>query len=227
MRLILLGLPGAGKGTQAKLLQARFGVPHISTGDMFREAIRSGSEIGRKAKGYIDRGELVPDDVAIEIVKNRLERGDCAEGYLLDGFPRTVAQAKALDAVLAAMAQPVEAVLDIQISEDEAIRRIENRRVCRQCGSIYPGVPEGADGDAPRCQRCGGELIQRPDDNEETARNRLKVYLRQTYPLVDYYRERDLLIEVDGEQAIEDVYKASVEALKNIGVVPRSSGVWG
>lgn len=222
MRLIMMGLPGAGKGTQAKLLQARFDVPHISTGDMFREAIRSGSEVGRQAKSYIDRGELVPDGVAIEIVKERLSRDDCASGYLLDGFPRTVPQAVALDDALAAMRQAVEAVLNIRISEDEAIRRIEKRRVCRQCGSIYPG-----DVDDSRCLLCEGELIQRPDDNVETAKNRLKVYFRQTHPLLDYYRDRKLLIDIDGQQEIEAVMRESVEALMEVGVLPRSSGVWG
>lgn len=224
MRLIMLGLPAAGKGTQAKLLEERFGVPHISTGEMFREAIRSANDVGHEAKKYIDRGELVPDPVAIEIVKQRLQKPDCRNGYILDGFPRTVPQAKSLDHAVAEMGKPIEAAINIKISDEEAIRRIAQRRVCAQCGATYQGDQLAQD-EPPRCNNCGGPLVQRADDNEETARNRLKVYLQQTHPLMDYYEERAILLTVDGEQEIEAVFEECVKGLIQIGVVSRSSGV--
>lgn len=224
MRLIMLGLPAAGKGTQAKLLEERFGVPHISTGEMFREAIKSGNNVGCEAKKYIDRGELVPDDLAIEIVKRRLLMADCRDGYILDGFPRTVPQAKALDRVIGEIGKPIDAVINIQISDDEAIRRIAQRRVCAQCGATYSG-DQLKSGEPPRCNICGGPLVQRDDDNEETARNRLKVYLQQTHPLVDYYAEQGILLTVNGEQEIEAVFEECVKGLIQIGAVSRSSGV--
>ncbi len=224
MRLIMLGLPAAGKGTQAKLLEERFGVPHISTGEMFREAIKSGNDVGCEAKKYIDRGELVPDDLAIEIVKRRLLMADCRDGYILDGFPRTVPQAKALDRVIGEIGKPIDAVINIQISDDEAIRRIAQRRVCAQCGATYSG-DQLKSGEPPRCNICGGPLVQRDDDNEETARNRLKVYLQQTHPLVDYYAEQGILLTVNGEQEIEAVFEECVKGLIQIGAVSRSSGV--
>lgn len=224
MRLIMLGLPAAGKGTQAKLLEERFGVPHISTGEMFREAIKSGNDVGCEAKKYIDRGELVPDDLAIEIVKRRLLMADCRDGYILDGFPRTVPQAKALDRVIGEIGKPIDAVINIQISDDEAIRRIAQRRVCAQCGATYSG-DQLKSGEPPRCNICGGSLVQRDDDNEETARNRLKVYLQQTHPLVDYYAEQGILLTVNGEQEIEAVFEECVKGLIQIGAVSRSSGV--
>lgn len=224
MRLIMLGLPAAGKGTQAKLLEERFGVPHISTGEMFREAIKSGNDVGCEAKKYIDRGELVPDDLAIEIVKRRLLMADCRDGYILDGFPRTVPQAKALDRVIGEIGKPIDAVINIQISDDEAIRRIAQRRVCAQCGATY-SADQLKSGEPPRCNICGGPLVQRDDDNEETARNRLKVYLQQTHPLVDYYAEQGILLTVNGEQEIEAVFEECVKGLIQIGAVSRSSGV--
>lgn len=224
MRLIMLGLPAAGKGTQARLLQDRFGVPHISTGEMFREAIKSGNDVGCEAKKYIDRGELVPDELAIEIVKRRLLMADCRDGYILDGFPRTVPQAKSLDRVIGEIGKPIDAVINIQISEDEAIRRIAQRRVCAQCGATYSG-DQFKPGEPPRCKICGGLLVQRDDDNEETARNRLKVYLQQTHPLVDYYAEQGILLTVNGEQEIEAVFEECVKGLYQIGAVSRSSGV--
>lgn len=224
MRLIMLGLPAAGKGTQAKLLEGRFGVPHISTGEMFREAIKSGNEVGYEAKKYIDRGELVPDELAIEIVKRRLLMADCRDGYILDGFPRTVPQAKALDKAVGEMGKPIEAAINIKISDEEAIRRIAQRRVCAQCGATYPGDQLKPD-EPPRCKICGGPLVQRDDDNEETARNRLKVYLQQTHPLMDYYEERAILLTVNGEQEIEAVFEECVKGLIEIGAVSRSSGV--
>lgn len=224
MRLIMLGLPAAGKGTQAKLLEESFGVPHISTGEMFREAIKSGNDVGFEAKKYIDRGELVPDAVAIEIVKRRLLMPDCQAGYILDGFPRTVPQAKALDKAVAEMGKPIVAAINIKISDEEAIRRIAQRRVCAQCGATYPGDQLKQD-EPPLCSACGGPLVQRADDNEETARNRLKVYLKQTHPLMDYYEERAILLTVNGEQEIDAVFEECVKGLVQIGAVSRSSGV--
>lgn len=211
MRLVLLGLPGAGKGTQGELLSENLGVPHISTGAMFRAAISSGSDLGQKAKVYIERGELVPDDVSIEIVKERLSRDDCAGGFILDGFPRTVPQAVALDQVLPELGVGLDAAINIKISEAEAVRRIAERMVCAQCGATYNRSVHGRL--SGKCAECGGPLVQRPDDTVEAAQNRLKVYMEQTHPVVDYYAERGLLLSVDGERSIERVFESIMEQL--------------
>lgn len=212
MRLVFLGLPGAGKGTQGEQVSARIGVPHISTGKMFRDAIYSETPIGVRARAYINRGELVPDELAIEIVKERLSQPDCEKGFILDGFPRSVPQAKALDEALPTLGTRLDRAVNIQITGEEAIRRIANRIVCEQCGATYnrtsrptrrPGV----------CDDCGGPLTQRADDTEETARNRLRVYLDQTHPVVEYYKARGVLITVDGQQAIAAVFAEIMEAL--------------
>lgn len=217
MRLVLLGLPGAGKGTQGELLSEQLDVPHISTGAMFRAAISSDSTLGRKAKAYIDRGELVPDDLSIEIVKERLSRGDCERGFILDGFPRTVPQAEALDRALPALGTALDAAVNIRISEAEAVRRIAERMVCSQCGSTYNRSLHGVLGG--KCRECGGPLVQRPDDTVETAHNRLRVYMDQTHPVVSYYADRGLLVTVDGERPIEQVFEAIVTQLKVIRAV--------
>lgn len=224
MRLVLLGLPGAGKGTQGELLAQHLGVPHISTGGIFRREIDSGSLLGRQAKAYIDRGELVPDELSIAIVMQRLRALDCAYGFILDGFPRNVPQAEALDRALAKLGLALDAAVNIRISEQEAIRRIADRLVCQQCGATYSRqwkeiVQSGA------CPDCGGPLVQRADDTEETARNRLRVYLEQTHPVVDYYRERGILVTVDGERAVKDVFAAILSALAGDGAERRTSGV--
>lgn len=211
MFVIFLGAPGAGKGTQASVLAQKKGIPHISTGDMFREAVSKGTELGLKAKEYMDRGELVPDEVVIGIVKERLSAPDCASGCILDGFPRTVAQAEALDRVLAEMGKQLDYVINIKVSEEEIIRRLTGRRTCKRCGAIYHMVynPPARDG---VCDKCGGELYQRDDDTEETVRNRLKVYEEKTAPLIDYYSRTGKLVDVDGEKPVEEV-TAQIERL--------------
>lgn len=226
MRLTMLGRPGAGKGTQGVLLAERFNIPHISTGSMFREAIRSGTPMGELAKTYIDRGHLVPDHVAIEIVKSRLSMDDCSRGYILDGFPRTVLQAQELDEALYASGESLDAAIEIHISDDEAVMRIAHRWVCSECGATYfRRYPLGKP--ISECEKCGAPLTQREDDTEETARERLAVYLEQTDPVVSYYEERGRLVSVDGEQVIEQVFRDTVEALARFRVAfgTGSSGV--
>ena len=213
-RLELLGPPGAGKGTQAAFLEERYGVVHIATGDILREARAAGTPLGLLAKEYMDRGELVPDEVVIGLVRERLQQADVREkGFLLDGFPRTVPQAEALDRLLAELGQPLQAVLRLRVDPELLTRRLTLRRSCPACGAVYhlENRPPKVEG---RCDACGGELVQRPDDAEETVRNRLAVYERQTAPLVSYYRERGLLREIEGERSIEEVRRAIVETLE-------------
>ncbi|RLF09883.1 MAG: adenylate kinase [Thermoprotei archaeon] len=212
MRLVIFGPPGAGKGTQAKMLSEKLGVPHIATGDIFREAVKAGTELGRLAKQYMDRGELVPDEVVIGIVEERLRRPDCSKGFILDGFPRTIKQAEVLDEMLQKMGVKLDAVVNLEVSEDEVVKRISLRRTCRNCGAIYhlitnPPKKEGV------CDKCGGELYQRDDDREETVRSRLRVYRQQTEPLLKFYEQRGLLKNVDGEKRIEEVFKEILAAL--------------
>jgi adenylate kinase len=213
MFLILLGPPGAGKGTQAALLAETSHLAHIATGDMFREAMRSGSELGQQAKAYYDRGELVPDELTIKMLLERLAQPDCAGGCLLDGFPRNLEQAKALDAALTQRSQAVDRVAYIRVGEEELVQRLGGRWTCRGCGAVYheryspPAV-------AGRCDQCGGELYQRSDDQPDTVRRRLTVYFRDTAPLVEYYRQGGKLVEVDGGQEIEAVSRALKEALE-------------
>jgi len=197
LNIILMGPPGAGKGTQAKRIIATFDIPHISTGDMFREAIKNETPLGVLAKSYIDKGHLVPDDVTIGLVRERLSQPDCANGYLLDGFPRTIPQAEALEVLTKEINRPVTHVVDIEVANEELIRRICGRRVCKKCGAPYhvdtmrPKV-EGV------CDICGGNLIQRPDDNEEALVTRLDHYVKDTKPLLDFYQVRNLLHTFDG-----------------------------
>lgn len=211
MNVILLGAPGAGKGTQASLLVKEFGVPHISTGDMFRQALQAQTPLGLAAKSFMERGELVPDEVTIGIVAERLAAADVAHGFLLDGFPRTLNQASALDEVLAKLGKCLTAVLNIEVPEDELMRRLTGRQVCKACGATYHRVfhpsPEGE-----KCGLCGGVLYQRADDSEETARARLTVYRKQTAPLIEYYGQRGLLKTVDGLLPI-DVVTENMRAL--------------
>lgn len=212
MRLVLLGPPGAGKGTQAQEISRRLDIPHISTGDMFRVAIRSGTEVGRKAKEYLEAGRLVPDEVVIGLVKDRLSRRDCEGGFLLDGFPRTVPQAEALDAWLEENGLKLDAVLDIEVPRDVLLIRLSGRRVCFQCGINYHVVynpPKIAE----RCDQCGEELVQRLDDKEATVRERLLVYDRQATPLKEYYRLRGVLREINGNQEIPKVLEDIGRAL--------------
>lgn len=204
MRLIFFGPPGAGKGTQAAGLAAEEGIPHIATGDMFRQAVREGTPLGLEVRRYLDSGQLVPDEVTIGIIRDRLSRPDCQRGFILDGFPRTVAQARALDGVLAELGFSLDGVINLQVTAAEVIRRLAGRRVCRECGAVYHvhNNPPRVEG---RCDLCGGTLYQRQDDEESVIRERLEVYRRQTAPLIDYYREHGRLAEVDGSQPVESV----------------------
>lgn len=212
MNIVLLGPPGAGKGTQAIQISKHHQVPHISTGDMFRRAVVDKTELGLKANEYINRGELVPDDIVIGIVKQRLAETDTERGFLLDGFPRTVAQAEALSMVLAQSDKKLDKVLSIEVAEDELIQRLTGRRTCRSCGKVYHLVFEPPK-DIATCDACGGELWQREDDGEETVRNRLRVYNEQTVQLVDYYRELGLLVTIDGRQEVQAVFNEIEEIL--------------
>ena len=205
MKVILLGAPGAGKGTQAVRLAKRYNIPHISTGDIFRSNIKERTPIGIVAKSYIDKGQLVPDEVTIQIVKERLEKDDCKNGYLLDGFPRTVSQAEALDGF-----SEIDSVVNIDVPLNKLMRRITGRRVCGKCGESYH--IDYLDG-STSCKKCDGELIQRADDNEETVGKRLEVYEKQTAPLIDHYKSKGKLIDIDGDGDIDSVFAAIVERL--------------
>jgi adenylate kinase len=204
MNIILLGPPGSGKGTQAKLIEERCGIPQISTGDMLRKAVENKTELGIRAKNYMDSGALVPDELVIKITEERLKAEDCRDGFILDGFPRTVPQAEALDEVLNKMNKKIDNALNIEVKEDDIIRRMSGRRICKGCGASYhiifnPPKEENI------CDLCGKELYQRDDDKEETVRNRLKVYKDQTEPLINYYREKSVLRSIDGGRKIEEV----------------------
>lgn len=213
MNLILLGAPGSGKGTQASLLSQKFKIPHISTGDILRAAIAEGSELGKKAQEYMNKGELVPDDIVIGIIKNRLQQQDTQDGFLLDGFPRTVIQAQALDEELKALGKEISAVIDIEVDEEEIVRRLTGRRVCVDCQEVYHMAFEPPE-NVNYCDVCGGRLVQRPDDKLETVKRRLKVYKEQTAPLIEYYRQKDILRSVNGQQEVEDVFSDVVRVIK-------------
>ena len=203
-RVIFLGAPGAGKGTQARRLAAGSGVPQVATGDMLREAVAEGTRLGREAKRYMDSGALVPDEVVIGLVDERLARPDVGGGYVLDGFPRTVAQAEALDRLLRRRGQDLDRVIFFDVSRDELLRRLTGRRICRQCGTAFHLV-SAPPKVAGRCDQCGGELYQREDDAESTVARRLDVYQTQTAPLLDYYTKRGLLVRVGGEGSVDGV----------------------
>ena len=211
MNIVLMGLPGAGKGTQADKIVEKYAIPHISTGDMFRAAIKEGTELGKQAKSFMDQGQLVPDEVTIGIVRDRLSQADCEKGFLLDGFPRTVAQAEALDSILAELNRPVEHTINIEVEKDELVARLSGRRICKTCGSSYhlifnPPAEEG------KCDKDGGELYTRADDNPETVANRLEVNMNQAQPLLDFYQAKGVLTNFDGQQDIAKVF-ADLDAL--------------
>lgn len=212
MRLILLGPPGAGKGTQAKLLVQRLGIPQVSTGDMLRAAVKAGAPLGQEAKQYMDRGALVPDAVIIGLVRERLQQPDCAGGYILDGFPRTVAQAESLEKALADLGASLDSVLSVEVPAEELVLRIAGRRTCRDCGAMYHVrfSPSRAEG---RCDACGGPTYQRDDDREDTVRKRLAVYAEQTAPLISFYEERGLLRRVPGTGEIGEILQRITAAL--------------
>jgi adenylate kinase len=211
--ILLMGPPGAGKGTQAALLVEKFSIPHISTGDMFRAAVKEGTPLGLVAKRYMDSGSLVPDNVTIGIVKGRLTKEDCKHGFILDGFPRTLDQAVALDGSLAELGIKLTRVLNIAVPDAELIRRMTGRRICKGCGATYHVVFNPPKNDA-LCDKCGNEVFQRDDDKEETVAKRLKVYQAQTEPLIGYYREKGLYTEIDGLQAIDAVFAAVESSLR-------------
>jgi adenylate kinase len=211
--LILLGPPGAGKGTQAEKISELYGIPHISTGDIFRDNLKRGTELGLKAKEYMDRGELVPDEVVIGIVRGRLAEPDCEKGFVLDGFPRTVAQADALKEMLAGLGKSIHHVLNIQVPDETVVERLTARRTCRSCGAVYhlKFNPPREDG---KCDVCGGELYVRDDDREETVRARLEEYRAKTQPLIDYYRAEGLLRDIDGSASMEEVLSSIRKVLE-------------
>ncbi|KFM99921.1 MULTISPECIES: adenylate kinase [Bacillus] len=211
MNLILMGLPGAGKGTQAEQIVAKYNIPHISTGDMFRAAMKAETELGLQAKSFIDKGALVPDEVTIGIVRERLSQEDCVKGFLLDGFPRTVAQASALEEIMKDLGKKIDYVLNINVDSGLLLKRLTGRRICKECGATYHlefNPPAKAD----VCDKCGGELYQRSDDNEETVANRLDVNIKQTKPLLDFYEELGYLQSINGEQDINKVF-ADIDVL--------------
>ncbi len=215
MKLILLGPPGAGKGTQAKMLTEKFAIPQISTGDILRAAVKDGTPMGLKAKEYMDSGGLVPDEVVVGIVRDRLQEADCNNGFILDGFPRTVAQADALQSSLQEMGKELDKVISLEVDAEALVERLTGRRTCKDCGRGYhvtfdPSQVEG------KCDTCGGDLFQRDDDQEETIRKRLQVYAEQTSPLISYYRDAGLLMELDGMQPIPQVQEKMLSLLQAI-----------
>ena len=212
MKIIMLGAPGAGKGTQAKKIAAKYGIPHISTGDIFRANIKNGTELGKKAKTYMDQGLLVPDELVVDLVVDRVNQDDCTNGYVLDGFPRTIPQAEALTEALEKMGQKVDFAIDVNVPDENIVKRMGGRRACVTCGATYhmvyaPTKKEGI------CDTCGGELILRDDDKPETVQKRLNVYHDQTQPLIDYYTSQGILRTVDGTVDIDDVFRAIKEFL--------------
>jgi len=213
MRVILLGPPGAGKGTQAASISTEVGIPHISTGEMFRAALKNGTPLGLEAKKYMDSGELVPDDVVVGMVNERIQQPDCSEGFLLDGFPRTIVQAQKLDETMENTGLKLDLVINLQCSDKTVVSRLSGRRVCKSCGAIYhvENMPPKQDG---ICDKCGGELYQRDDDKADTILNRLEVYRNSTEALIDYYRQKDLLKDVDANAQREETLKAMLALIK-------------
>ena len=212
MKIIMLGAPGAGKGTQAKRIAEKYSIPHISTGDIFRANIKNGTELGKKAKTYMDQGLLVPDELVVDLVVDRVNQEDCANGYVLDGFPRTIPQAEALDKALASMGQSMDYAINVEVPDENIVARMSGRRACVDCGATYhivhaPTKQENV------CDNCNGELVLRDDDKPETVQKRLDVYHDQTQPLIDYYQNKNILVEVDGTVHMEDVFAAIVEIL--------------
>ena len=212
MRLIMLGAPGAGKGTQAAKVAAKYQIPHISTGDIFRANIKNGTELGKKAKSYMDAGGLVPDELVCDLVADRIAQEDCSRGFILDGFPRTIPQAEALDAAVEKLGTKIDYAVDIEVPDENIIERMGGRRACLSCGATYHIMFNAPKKDGI-CDTCGGELVLRDDDKPETVKKRLDVYHTQTQPLIDYYSARGNLLEVDGTQSLEDVFASIVGKL--------------
>lgn len=212
MKIIMLGAPGAGKGTQAKMIAAKYGIPHVSTGDIFRANIKNGTELGKKAKTYMDAGQLVPDSLTVDLLIDRISQADCANGYVLDGFPRTIPQAECLEKALSERGEAVDFAINVEVPDSNIVNRMGGRRACVTCGATYhivhiPPKKEGI------CDKCGSELILRDDDKPETVQNRLKVYHEQTQPLIDFYNAKGVLKEVDGTQDMNAVFEDIVKIL--------------
>ena len=212
MKIIMLGAPGAGKGTQAKMLAEKYGIPHISTGDIFRANIKNGTELGAKAKEYMDKGLLVPDELVVDLIMDRFKADDCKNGYILDGFPRTIPQAEALDAALAANGEKIDYAVNVEVPDENIVNRMSGRRACLDCGATYHVVslPPKTEG---KCDHCGSDLVLRDDDKPETVQKRLSVYHEQTQPLIDYYKNQGILKSVDGTQPMEAVFTAITDIL--------------
>ncbi len=212
MKIIMLGAPGAGKGTQAEKICAKYNIPHISTGDIFRANIKNNTELGQKAKSFMDQGLLVPDELVVDLVVDRVKADDCANGYVLDGFPRTIPQAEALDAALSSLGEKVDYAINVEVPDENIINRMSGRRACLTCGATYHVVyiPTKVEG---ICDKCGAELVLRDDDKPETVKKRLDVYHEQTQPLIDYYTGKGVLNEVDGTKDMEEVFSAIVEII--------------
>ena len=213
MKIIMLGAPGAGKGTQAKMIAEKYDVPHVSTGDIFRANIKNGTELGMEAKKYMDQGLLVPDELTVKILLDRVAEEDCKEGYLLDGFPRTIPQAEVLDKALTELGDAIDYAINVDVPDENIVKRMSGRRACLSCGSTYhmehiPPKKEGV------CDKCGNELVLRDDDKPETVLNRLEVYHKQTQPLIQFYEEKGVLRTVDGTKPMKEVFDSIVEILK-------------
>lgn len=213
MKIIMLGAPGAGKGTQAKMIAAKYGIPHISTGDIFRSNIKNGTELGKKAKEYMDQGLLVPDELTVDLVNDRLGQDDCQKGYILDGFPRTIAQAEALAAALAKRGEKPDYAIDVDVPDANIVERMSGRRACTGCGATYH-VIHNPSKKGELCEVCGEPLVLRDDDKPETVQKRLTVYHEQTQPLIDYYKGQGILRTVDGTQPMDDVFAAIIKILE-------------
>ena len=212
MKIIMLGAPGAGKGTQAKMIAEKFAIPHISTGDIFRANIKNGTELGKKAKEFMDKGQLVPDELTVQLLLDRVANDDCKNGYVLDGFPRTIPQADVLDSELTKLGDKVDFAINVDVPDENIVRRMSGRRACLKCGATYhiehiPPKKEGI------CDKCGSELVQREDDKPETVQNRLSVYHEQTQPLIDYYDKKNILKTVDGTKDMQEVFSNIVGIL--------------
>ena len=212
MKIIMLGAPGAGKCTQAKQIADKYSIPHISTGDIFRANLKAGTELGKKAKEYMDQGLLVPDELTCDLVMDRIGQDDCKNGFVLDGFPRTIPQAEALDAALAKISQSMDYAIDVDVPDENIVNRMSGRRACLNCGATYHivSIPTKVEG---VCDRCGNQVVLRDDDRPETVKKRLDVYHEQTQPLIDYYKKQNILKTVDGTQPMEKVFDAIVEIL--------------
>ena len=212
MKIIMLGAPGAGKGTQAQMIAEKFGIPHISTGDIFRANIKNGTELGKKAKEFMDKGLLVPDELTVQLLLDRVANEDCKNGYVLDGFPRTIPQADVLDSELTKLGDKVDFAVNVDVPDENIVRRMSGRRACLKCGATYhiEHIPPKTEG---ICDKCGSELVQRDDDKPETVQNRLSVYHEQTQPLIDYYDKKNILKTVDGTKDMQEVFNDIVNIL--------------